>query len=102
MKFFKSIIFIFTVLLYNDVFCQNDTGLFLFATREFNKPFISEISSTLNNLSFGYVESTKISGKNVKRLSVNEVHLGIDLPILYSNTNKFLWALSIPISSHMV
>ena len=102
MKYFKLIISIFIVLSSNNVFCQNDQGLFLFTTREFNKPFISEINSTLNNLSFGLVESTKISGNDVKKLSVNEIHLGLDLPIFYSTRNRFLWALSIPVSSHMV
>lgn len=102
MKYFKLSISILLVFLFNNIFCQRDQGLFLFTAREYNKPFVSEINSSLNNLSFGFVESTKISGKDIKQLSVNEVHLGLDLPILYSTRNKFLWALSIPVSSHMV
>lgn len=102
MKYFKLIISLFFLFLYNNAFCQRDSNLYMFTGRDFNKPFVSEISSTLNNLSFGLVESTKISGKDVKRLTVNEVHLGIDIPLVYSNKNRLKWALSIPISNHMV
>lgn len=86
----------------SNVFSQSDSNFFVFTNRDFNKPFASEISSTLNNLSFGKVHSTKISGRDIKKLTINEVHLGIDIPLLLSKNNNILWALSIPISSHMV
>ena len=102
MKYLKLLIPFFILSSLSDVFSQSDSNFFVFTSRDFNKPFVSEISSTLNNLSFGIVESTKISGRDVKKLTVNEIHLGIDLPLIYSNKNKLTWALSIPISTHMV
>lgn len=101
-KLKKLCIYFFILISGSKLFAQSDSSLFWFTSRDFNKPFVSEISSTLNNLSFGLVESTKISGRDVKKLTVNEVHLGVDLPLLYSNKNNFNWALSIPISTHMV
>ena len=76
-------------------------GIHFFTSRDFNKPFISEISSTLNKICFGNVKSTKISGEGVKTFSINEIHLGIDVPLIFSNKSKLKWAISMPVSSHM-
>lgn len=91
-----------SMLSYSGVHSQGDSVFRIFTSRDFNKPFVSEISSTLNNLSFGYVKTSKVSGRGEKDLTVNEVHLGIDLPLLYARNPGFKWAVSIPISTHMV
>lgn len=102
MKYFKTLTLFYILSSLSRVFSQSDSSYFVFTNRDFNKPFVSEISSTLNNLSFGKVQSTKISGRDVKKLTVNEVHLGIDIPLILSKKKKLFCVFSIPISSHMV
>jgi hypothetical protein len=102
MKYFKTTILFLILSSLSNIFSQSDSSFFVFTGRDFNKPFVSEISSPLNNLSFGKVNTNKVSGRGVKKLTVNEVHLGIDIPLILSQKGKLSWALSIPVSSHMV
>ncbi len=99
-KYLLSFLTLFFSLAY--AYSQTEEGFHFFTSRDFNKPFVSEISSPLNNISYGEVRSTKISGKGTKVFSANDLHLGIDVPLIYSNKNKFKWAISLPISSHMI
>lgn len=83
-------------------FAQKEKNSSAFTNRQFYKPFVSEISSTLNNLSIGKTYSNGLDGVDYKKAIVNEVHLGMDLPILYVEKSNFDWAISFPVSIHMV
>lgn len=87
---------------YLPVSAQNKNEYSAFTSRNFYKPFVSEISSTLNNLSIGKTYSNGLDGSAFKKLVVNEVHLGMDMPLLFAKKNNFEWAMSFPVSIHMV
>lgn len=70
--------------------------------RDFYKPFVSEVSSTLTNLSLCQAYSNGLDGNSLKEQIVNEVHLGMDMPLMYLVTPHFKWAMSLPVSVHMV
>lgn len=94
---FLSLLFVCTL-----TFAQNEKSSSIFTSRHFYKPFVSEISSTLNNLSLGKTYSNGLEGSAFQKLIVNEVHLGMDMPLLYVKKPKFEWAISLPVSIHMV
>ena len=101
-KYYRLLILFIFFFLAPNVFSQKDTSYFVFTSRNFYKPFASEISSTLNNISFGVVESNKFSGRGRKKLVINEIHLGVDVPLLYAKNSNFKWAMFIPVSIHMI
>jgi hypothetical protein len=81
-------------------YSQNENSFSAFTNRSFYKPFVSEISSTLNNIMVGSVENTLPNGE--KRMNTfSEEHLGVDIPILYAEQRKFKWAMSAPVSFRM-
>jgi hypothetical protein len=71
-------------------FTQNekDSDFSAFTNRTFYKPFVSEISSTLNNISIGSTVSKLPNGNN-RKIVLNEIHLGVDLPILYGEKPNY-------------
>jgi len=80
---------------------QNKKHFSAFEGRHFYKPFISEISSTLSHVDVGM--ATNIKKKNSQSSIVfTEVHLGADIPLLYQEGRKLNWALSLPVSFHML
>jgi len=87
------------VVSYIAVFSQEKKNFSLFEQRTFYKPFVSEISSTLTNVSIGGVKNS-IAGKYGETV-FSEIHLGADIPLMY-NENKFRWGVSIPISLHVL
>ncbi len=84
----------------NLTLAQNKTTAF--TSRNFYKPFISEISSTLNNLSLGKTDVHSFMDHACEYIVINEVHLGMDIPLVYGERNDFRWAVSAPVSIHMV
>lgn len=84
-----------------DTYSQLDNRTEIFKHRTFYKPFTSEISSTLNKLSIGYTNNT-FANDFMKSTTLTEIHLGMDAPILYGGGDQFRWALSIPISLHVL
>lgn len=80
---------------------QSEKYFSLFSGRSFYKPFVSEISSTLSNVSVGAVRNRFPNGKENKT-AFTEVHLGADIPILYGEGKSINWAVSIPVSMHML
>lgn len=82
-------------------FSQKGDQFSLFKNRTFYKPFVSEISSTLNNISVGVVKSKSPDGIE-RKLALMEIHLGMDAPIMYGQGNNFRWAVSLPVSLHVL
>lgn len=102
MKFQKFFV-LFSALFFSIIaFSQNKGNVYTFTKRGFYQPFVSEISSTLNDISLGKSSSNKFSGRDSKKLVVNEVHLGFDMPLLYVEKSNFKWAMSLPVSIHMI
>lgn len=100
---YRITILIYVVLICNiSAFSQNNKNLQFFTARDFNKPFVSEISGTQNNISLGKTASNKFSGKDTKELVINEIHMGFDLPLLYAGNETSQWAISFPVSIHMI
>ena len=98
----SKIIIVFLLLFISITGFSQDKDYFsLFYGRTFYKPFVCEISSTLSNISVGAVKNTLPNGMS-NNTAFTEVHLGADIPILYGEQNKFNWALSIPVSMHML
>ncbi|MFK5855514.1 MAG: hypothetical protein QM503_05240 [Bacteroidota bacterium] len=101
MKINRSILAILLIAISINGYGQDEKYFSLFYGRTFYKPFVSEISSTLSNISIGGVRNTLPSG-TINNTAFTEVHLGADIPILYSEKKSFRWALSIPVSMHML
>ncbi|MEP2276187.1 MAG: hypothetical protein ABJH98_12070 [Reichenbachiella sp.] len=75
------LVLLLTALFVNKSLAQSEKSSSAFTHRLFYKPFVSEISSTLNNMSFGSTVSMLPNGQN-KEIFLNEIHLGIDVPFL--------------------
>ncbi len=101
MKIRKTILVLLLILVSFIGYSQEDNYFSLFYGRTYYKPFVSEISSTLSNISVGAVRNTLPTGISNNTV-FTEVHLGADIPILYSERKSFNWALSIPVSMHML
>ena len=102
MKHIQFITFLFLLFFCTVAFAQNENSFSAFTGRRFYKPFVSEISSTLNNLSIGKTYSNELVGNDFEKMVLNEVHLGMDMPFLYVKRPNFEWAMSFPVSIHMV
>ncbi len=72
-----------------------------FTSRAFYKPFVSEISSTLNQVHIGSTQNNFPTGAKLNS-NLMEVHLGTDIPVLYGQNSQFNWALSAPVSLHVL
>jgi hypothetical protein len=83
-------------------FSQKEDNYFsLFQQRTFYKPFASEISSTLSKISTGGTKSTLQNGDKIYS-ALTEIHLGVDLPLLYNKNNFFTWQFFMPVSIHVL
>lgn len=101
MRFSCLLLIIITLFISKASYTQNQNCFSPFTNRSFYKPFVSEISSTLINISTGDAKSTLVT--NAKRKAIlTEIHLGVDLPLLYGTTQNFKWAMSAPISLHVL
>ncbi len=97
-----KLIILFFFAFYSITSAQKGNNYHLFTNRVFYKPMVSEVSSTLNNIFLGKSEVNKFSGRDNKKLIINEIHLGYDIPLLYVENPKFKWSVFFPVSTHMV
>ena len=97
----KQITVIISLLFIINGYGQTNNNFSLFEGRSFYKPFVSEISSTLSQVNIGAVKNT-LPGGYVNNTAFSEVHLGADIPLLYSAKSNFRWGLSLPVSFHML
>ena len=98
LKLIFLLIGVFTTFL---AFSQSENYFSAFEGRHFYKPFISEISSTLSHVDVGVATDIKKKDSPVDKV-FTEVHLGADIPLLYQERGKMKWALSLPVSFHML
>ena len=101
MSVLKKIILLLLLLIAINGYSQNEKYFSIFEGRTFYKPFVSEISSTLSNVSIGAIYNKTPSGKELNTV-MTEVHLGADIPLLYGKNKSFTWAASLPVSMHML
>jgi len=92
-----SILFLVSTIM---TFAQTKDHFSLFTNRSFYKPFVSEISSTLSNVSIGSAKNT--SPAKELNTTFTEIHLGADFPLLYGEGESFGWAVFLPVSFHML
>ncbi len=93
---------LFLFILNNKSYSQNiNSGNSLFLGRSFYKPFVSEISSTLSQVSLGSAQVIFPGGKKNNDI-FSEIHLGADIPAYLSKKKSFSYAISFPVSFHMV
>jgi len=101
MKFLRHFLLVILITFSLVSLAQSDNTFSPFTNRGFYKPFVSEISSTINKVSVGGAKNTLPNGE-ISNTKFTEIHLGVDIPILYGEKPKFKWAVSAPVSLHVL
>ena len=79
----------------------DNANFHFFQHRDFAKPWVSEISSTVNKVQLG-AGNAILAERDGFSEPFMEIHLGTQIPIFLHEKNDFAFAMAIPVSLHVL